>query len=188
MELTNTNATVGNYSRIFFNDTVGGAVSAIIGAKTVDHDNNYGDLEFWTRGAADAATRMVIADSGRVTVKKSSNSEVAALTDAADLGTIAVDFDLANNFSLTIDGTEATRELGNPSNLTAGQSGCIVITQDSTGGGLLTYGDQWQFEGSDARVLSTAADAVDNLVYYVANDGSGTEAIHAVLLKNFLTT
>ena len=125
---------------------------------------------------------------GRVTVKKSSNSEVAALTDAADLGTIAVDFDLANNFSLTIDGTEATRELGNPSNLTAGQSGCIVITQDSTGGGLLTYGDQWQFEGSDARVLSTAADAVDNLVYYVANDGSGTEAIHAVLLKNFLTT
>jgi len=127
--------------------------------------------------------RMRITSGGRVTVKKASNSEVEPLTDVADTETITVDFDLASNFSLTIDGAEATRELGNPSSentLVPGQSGCIVITQDSTGGGLLTYGSNWNFEEGDEPVLSTGALAVDTLAYYVADASN----IHAVLLKD----
>ena len=49
---------------------------------------------------------------------------VSALTDGA---TITADFAVANNFSVTLGGN---RTFANPTNLTAGQSGTLVITQD----------------------------------------------------------
>jgi hypothetical protein len=64
LELVNVNATNGNYSRIFFNDAVGGNASALIGGKIVNHTNNYGDLEFWTRGATGYGTRLTIDSDG----------------------------------------------------------------------------------------------------------------------------
>jgi hypothetical protein len=86
---------------------------------------------------------------------------ISALTDGA---TITPNFALANNFSLTIGGN---RTLANPTNLTAGQSGAIVITQDSTGSRTLAYGSNWKFAGGTAPTLTTTASAVDVLVYYV---------------------
>lgn len=86
---------------------------------------------------------------------------VVPLTDGA---TITPDFDLSNNFSLTISGN---RTLVNPSNLTAGQAGQIVITQDGTGSRTLAYGSYWKFSGGTAPTLSTAAGSVDVLAYYV---------------------
>jgi hypothetical protein len=121
---------------------------------------------------SNSVERLRITSAGRVTVKKSSNSEIATLTSAS---TITPDMDDADNFSLTLDHDTT---LANPDNLTAGQSGCIVITQGSTGGTML-YEDQWHFEGGTEPELS-AAGAVDNLVYYVAS----TDSIHAVLLKD----
>ena len=106
-------------------------------------------------------TRMVIASTGRVTVKKSSNAEVTALTDASS---ITPDFDDANNFSVTLGGN---RTLANPSNCTAGQSGIITITQDGTGSRTLAYGAYWKFSGGTAPTLTTTASAVDVLAYYV---------------------
>lgn len=86
---------------------------------------------------------------------------VSALTDAS---TITPDFAVANNFSLTIGGN---RTLANPSNLTAGQSGVIVITQDGTGSRTLAYGSYWKFANGTAPSLTTTASAVDVLAYYV---------------------
>lgn len=86
---------------------------------------------------------------------------VSALTDGS---TITPDFAAANNFSLTIGGN---RTLANPTNLTAGQSGAIVITQDGTGSRTLAYGTYWKFAGGTAPTLTTTASAVDVLVYYV---------------------
>ena len=86
---------------------------------------------------------------------------VSALTDGA---TITPDFAAANNFSLAIGGN---RTLANPTNLTAGQSGAIVITQDGTGSRTLAYGTYWKFAGGTAPTLTTTASAVDVLVYYV---------------------
>lgn len=86
---------------------------------------------------------------------------VTALTDGA---TITPDFAAANNFSLTIGGN---RTLANPTNLTAGQSGVIVITQDGTGSRTLAYGSYWKFASGTAPTLTTTASAVDVLVYYV---------------------
>lgn len=86
---------------------------------------------------------------------------VSALTDGS---TITPDFAAANNFSLTIGGN---RTLANPTNLTAGQSGAIVITQDGTGSRTLAYGTYWKFASGTAPTLTTTASAVDVLVYYV---------------------
>ena len=86
---------------------------------------------------------------------------ITALTDGA---TITPDFAAANNFSLTIGGN---RTLANPTNLTAGQSGAIVITQDGTGSRTLAYGSYFKFSGGTAPTLTTTASAVDVLVYYV---------------------
>lgn len=86
---------------------------------------------------------------------------VSALTDGA---TITPDFAVANNFSVTLGGN---RTLANPTNLTAGQSGVIVITQDATGSRTLAYGSNFKFANGAAPVLTTTANAVDVLAYYV---------------------
>ena len=98
---------------------------------------------------------------------------ISALTDGA---TITPDFAVANNFSVTLGGN---RTLANPSNLTAGQSGCIWITQD-TGSRTLAYGSYWDFTGGTAPTLTTTASARDCLVYAVQ---SSTQ-ITATLITN----
>jgi hypothetical protein len=99
---------------------------------------------------------------------------ISALTDGA---TITADFAAANNFSVTLGGN---RTLANPSNHTAGQSGCIWITQDGTGSRTLAYGSQWDFTGGTAPTLSTAAASVDCLVYAVQS----STKITATLISN----
>jgi hypothetical protein len=86
---------------------------------------------------------------------------VVALTDGA---TITPDFAAGNNFSVTLGGN---RTLANPTNLTAGQSGAITITQDATGGRTLAFGSNWKFPGGTAPTLTTTAAAVDVIAYYV---------------------
>lgn len=86
---------------------------------------------------------------------------ISALTDGA---TITPDFALANNYSVTLGGN---RTLANPTNITAGQSGVIVITQDGTGGRTLAFGSNWKFPSGTAPTLTTTASAVDVLAYYV---------------------
>jgi len=86
---------------------------------------------------------------------------ITALTDGA---TITPNFNNANNFSVTLGGN---RTLANPTNLTAGQSGVIVITQDGTGSRTLAYGSNFKFPGGTAPTLTTTASAVDVLAYYV---------------------
>ena len=66
LSLSNSNATVGNHTAINFSDTVGGNSTAIISAKCNDHTNNYGDLQFWTRGATGYGTRLHIDQEGNV--------------------------------------------------------------------------------------------------------------------------
>jgi len=99
---------------------------------------------------------------------------ITALTDGA---TITPDFAVANNFSVTLGGN---RTLANPTNLTAGQSGCIWITQDGTGSRTLAYGSQWDFTGGTAPTLTTTAAAVDCLVYAVQS----STKITATLVTN----
>ena len=92
---------------------------------------------------------------------KAQRGTPVALTDAA---TIAVDLSLGNNFTVTLAGN---RTLGAPTNVTAGQSGVIVVTQDGTGSRTLAYNSVYKFAGGTAPTLTTTASAVDVLAYYV---------------------
>ena len=106
----------------------------------------------WTSAALLAAAQTFTA---------AQRGSVVALTDGA---TITPDFAAGNNFSVTLAGN---RTLANPTNLTAGQSGTIVITQDGTGSRTLAYGSNWKFPGGTAPTLTTTAAAVDVIAYYV---------------------
>lgn len=94
------------------------------------------------------------------TFSKAQRGAITALTDGA---TITPDFSAANNFSVTLGGN---RTLANPTNITAGQSGVIVITQDGTGSRTLSFGSYWKFPAGTAPTLTTTASKTDTLVYY----------------------
>ena len=92
---------------------------------------------------------------------KAQRGTPVALTDGAS---IATDLSLGNNFSVTLGGN---RTLANPTNIVAGQSGIIVLTQDGTGSRTLAYGSYFKFPAGTAPTLTTTAGAVDVLAYYV---------------------
>ncbi len=101
--------------------------------------------------------------------------EITTLTDAAS---ISIDLAASNNFAVTLAGN---RTLANPSNVVAGQSGSIFISQDGTGSRTLAYGSQYDFAGGTAPTLSTAASAVDRIDMIVRSATS----IHCVFTANY---
>lgn len=138
------------------NGTTVGATTASTGA-------------FTTLSASGTATL-----NGTVIGNKNAYMPPLALTDGA---TITPDFSLDNNFTLTLGGN---RTLANPTNLNAGQSGVIFISQDGTGSRTLAYGSSWDFPSQTAPTLTTTANAVDVLVYTVRSSTS----IAAQLITN----
>jgi hypothetical protein len=120
------------------------------------------------------------ADTAKTDVTQSfTRAQRGAITALTDGATITPDFAVANNFSVTLGGN---RTLANPSNLTAGQSGSIFLTQDGTGSRVLSWGSYWDFAGGGtAPTLSTAASAVDRVDYIVRSSTS----IHAVFTGNY---
>ena len=111
---------------------------------------------------------------GRVTTK-GTIGEVSAVSYAS---TITLDFRTANNFSMTLTGNVT---LANPSNISAGQSGVLFITQDSTGGRTAAFGSYWDFSDGTAPTLSTGADAVD-MIAWIARSSTN---ISAQFIGNF---
>ena len=109
------------------------------------------------------------------TFTASQRGTITALTDGA---TITPDFSVTNNYSVTLGGN---RTLANPTNITAGQSGSIFVSQDGTGSRTLAFGSYWDFAGGTAPTLSTAASAVDRIDYVVRTSTS----IHAVFTANY---
>tara|TARA_R100000030_G_C3249624_1_gene122642 strand:- start:1323 stop:1901 length:579 start_codon:yes stop_codon:yes gene_type:complete len=91
---------------------------------------------------------------------------VGSGTTATNSGTIEItfDFNAANNFAHTLTGLS---KIMNPSNLTAGQSGAIAITNGSTAYGV-SYDTAWKFEGG-APSFGTTTGAISTLVYYVVS-------------------
>jgi hypothetical protein len=94
-------------------------------------------------------------------IEKAAVADIQGLTDGTN---ISVDFNVGQNFTVTLAGN---RTLDNPTNCVAGQVGSIFITQDGTGSRTLAYGSSWDFAGGTAPVLSTDAAAVDRLDYIV---------------------
>jgi hypothetical protein len=100
-----------------------------------------------------SGTRMAVA-----------NGVIGNVTTLTYGATLTLDMSAGNNYAVTLTGNAT---LANPTNLVAGQSGVIKITQDATGSRTLAYGSYWDFAGGTAPTLTTTANAVDILVYYV---------------------
>jgi len=105
--------------------------------------------------------RLVFGASGTITSKAATVGQPVVLTSSAS---ITPDFSKGNNFSLTL-GTNTV--LNNPSNMTPGQAGIIVITQDSSGSRTMSFGSAFKFPNGVAPTLTTTANAVDVLPFYV---------------------
>jgi hypothetical protein len=108
--------------------------------------------------------------SSSVTLSANGNAymQIVSLTDGA---TITPNLAAGNNFTVTLGGN---RVLANATNLTAGQSGVIYVVQDGTGSRTLSYGTMWRFPSNTAPTLSTAANAIDVLPYFVRSTTSIT--------------
>lgn len=92
---------------------------------------------------------------------KAQRGTPVALTSSS--ASIAVDASLGNNFTHT---TTENTTLANPTNLVAGQSGVIVITQGATAR-TMAFGSYWKFPSGTAPSLTGTASAVDVIAYYV---------------------
>jgi hypothetical protein len=118
-----------------------------------------------TTDALTAIGSLTLANAAKLASAQSfTAAQRGAVTALTDGSTITPDFAAANNFSVTLGGN---RTLANPTNLVAGQSGIIVITQDGTGSRTLAYGSYFKFSNGTAPTLTTTASAVDVLAYYV---------------------
>ena len=90
-------------------------------------------------------------------------------TDTSNTGNVTLDFATNQNFILTFTGNVT---LVNPSTETVGQSGIIVCIQDGTGSRTLTLGTDYESPAGGGITLSTAANAVDLIPYFVKASNS----------------
>jgi hypothetical protein len=150
----------------------------VTGAAVFDSTVTIGGSAALVASAIGSTVQAYDADTAKTDVTQTytagQRGEITALTDGA---TITPDFADSNHFSVTLGGN---RTLANPTNLVAGQSGCIWITQDGTGSRTLAFGSYWDFTGGTAPTLTTAAAAVDCLVYSVQS----STRITATLITN----
>jgi len=85
-------------------------------------------------------------------------------TDTSNTGSITIDFSAHQNFVLTLTGSVT---LANPSTETVGQAGVFVFIQDGTGSRTLSLGTDYESPAGGGITLSTAANAVDVVPYFV---------------------
>ncbi len=90
-------------------------------------------------------------------------------TDTSNTGSVTLDFAANQNFVLTLTGSVT---LANPSTEQVGQAGVIVCIQDGTGSRTLSLGTDYESPAGGGITLSTAANAVDVVPYFVKASGS----------------
>jgi hypothetical protein len=139
-----------------------------------------GSTEVALNTSIEAANSTAIAAFAKANTAAINNSPISAstltatraymnLVSVADGSSITLDMNLGNNFNVTLGGA---RTLANPTNTTIGQSGIIFISQNTSGGSTLAYGNNWRFSGNTAPTLTSGANTVDALVYFVRASGS----------------
>ena len=146
-------------------------------------DNGTGNLKIGSGNQVDilgtAETLATFVDDGAVSLYHNDGVKIATTatgiqvtgtalattdTDTSNTGDVTLDFQTNQNFVLTFTGNVT---LVNPSTEQVGQSGIIVCIQDGTGSRTLSLGTDYETAGAAGITLSTAADAVDIIPYFV---------------------
>ena len=86
-------------------------------------------------------------------------------TDTSNTGSVTLDYSANQNFVLTFTGNVT---LANPSTEAVGQAGVIVCIQDGSGSRTLSLESQYKTVGDAGITLSTAANSVDIIPYFVS--------------------
>ena len=131
-------------------------------------------LEFGTLPIAGGGTGATTLAGANIVTSDANTTFTKALrgstnTDTTNSGNITLDFDTYQNFVLTFTGNVT---FDNPSTVSVGQSGIIVIIQDGTGSRTLSLGTDFETAGGAGLTISTAASAVDVIPYFVKASGS----------------
>ena len=113
-----------------------------------------------------AATSGGVSLSAANTWTAGQRAEITTLTDGS---TITPNLNDSNNYVVVLAGN---RTIANPTNITAGQSGSIFVTQDGTGSRTAAWGSYWDWAGGAAPTLSTGASQVDRIDYIVRSSSS----------------
>jgi hypothetical protein len=127
-------------------------------------------------GSAGAITNVAVTNAAQ-TFTAAQRGTISAL-GAVTAGTTTLDFATANNFSLSLP-AGGTVTLATPTNITAGQSGCIVITQNATTAATVAYATTWKWQGG-APSVSITLSSVNVIAYFVES----ATRITAQLLTN----
>jgi len=93
-------------------------------------------------------------------------------------GTCILNFGANNNFEVVLTNNSL---FAVPVSASGGQTGTIILRQDSVGSRLLTYSGAWSFPSNTAPTLTTTASGVDLLAFYVVNPNR----INTVATLNF---
>ena len=125
------------------------------------------NLVFGTNGGGGTAESNVtealrLASTGAATFAASVVAETD--TDTSNTGSVTLDFTANQNFVLTLTGNVT---LANPTTERVGASGVIVCIQDGTGSRTLSLGSQFKTASGEGITLSTGANDVDIIPYFV---------------------
>jgi hypothetical protein len=126
-------------------------------------------------GTASTSTDLLGGNAGVNTTSTPTNLYVSgnAASNIVGLGTTdantTLDFSVGNNFSLELTGSIV---LNNPTGVTTGQSGIIQILQDGVGSRTCGFGSHWDFPSATVPTLSTGANALDCITYFVRSSTS----------------
>ena len=146
------------------------AITSINSAITSINAGTFNTLTVTTSASIGGTLAIGTSAIKTLTINGPALSVVVSLTDATS---ITPDFDVGQNFALTLGGN---RTLAAPTNLDSGQVGSIFITQDGTGSRTLAFNTVWKFPGGTVPTLSTTAGAVDRIDYIVFS-GTAVQAI-----------
>jgi hypothetical protein len=121
------------------------------------------------KGSALGTTPVIsIADTLKTTF---GGGAIGATYAVAANGNITMNFDLYTNFQITADGGNVTL-LNGTGTLTEGQSGVIVLIQDGSGSRTISTGTDYEWPAATVGTISTAANAVDIIPYYIDDNDS----------------
>ena len=113
-------------------------------------------------GSTSLSGANIVASNANTTFTKALRGSTQ--TAGSQTGNVTLDFDTYQNFVLTATGNVT---LVNPSTESVGQSGIIVFVQDGTGSRTLSLGTDYETAGGAGLTISTAANAVDVIPYFV---------------------
>ena len=155
-----TSATVANGLGASANVNTSGIITAtsFTGALTGDVTGNASSATNLTGAGSTAQVLGVNTGSLNGTKLYLSGNAAAEIVTLSDGANITPDFGSGNNFVVTLGGN---RTLVNPTGVTTGQSGVIIVKQDGTGGRTLGIQSHYHFAGGTAPTFTTTANAVD---------------------------